>query len=191
MKNRLFVETMCRRNLQIMLVFFLVALFSGGVPWASAKESFRIAVIDPQKIIEKSKAGKRALETLKEHAKARENIMKSDKKDLEDLQQELKTSQKTLSQEEFKKKQEDFARKVQEWQKRGQEYQAELTGKQQEMVNEYMKKIEKATSVVARRHGFSLVLDKGSESTFRIVLYNRKGLDITNEVVKEFDHLYK
>ena len=191
MENRLFFETKCRRRLQILMVLFIVAVFSGVSSCASAKESFRIAVIDPQAVIEKSKAGKRALNMLKEHAKARENIMKSDKKELEDLQNELKSSEKTLSQEEFKKKQEVFSRKVQDWQKRGQEYQAELSKKQQEMVNEYMKKIEKATGVVAKRHGFSLVVDKGSETTFRIVLYNRKGLDITNEVVKEFNHLYK
>mgnify|MGYP003325167620 CR=1 FL=1 len=40
---------------------------------------------------------------------------------------------------------------------------------------------------VADRHGFSLVIDKGNEGTLNIVLYNRKGLDITNEVVKEFN----
>ena len=54
-----------------------------------------------------------------------------------------------------------------------------------------MKKIEAVTSVVAKRHGFSLVVDKGSDTTLKIVLYNRKGLDITNEVVKEFDRRYK
>ena len=84
-----------------------------------------------------------------------------------------------------------FARKFQEFQKRGQEYQQELGLKQKELVQEYMKKIETATSTVAKRHGFSMVLDKGSETTLKIVLYSKRGLDITSEVVKEFDKRYK
>jgi len=54
-----------------------------------------------------------------------------------------------------------------------------------------MKKIETATKAVAEKHGFSMIVDKGSDATLRIVLYSRKGLDITSEVVKEFDRRYK
>lgn len=165
--------------------------FPGQTGMAMAKDSFKVAVIDPQAVIEQSKAGSRALATLKEHAQARENVLKSDQKELERLQEEIKQGNGTLSEAELKQKQEVFARKFQDWQKRGQEYQVELGQKQKELVQEYMKKIERATSAVAKRHGFSLVVDKGSENTLKIVLYSRKGLDITKLVVKEFDRLYK
>ena len=171
--------------------FQSIARIPGHPPSAQAKDSFKIAVVDPQAVIEKSKSGSRALATLKEHAQARENVLKSDQKELERLQEELKSTGSTLSESELKQKQEAFARKYQEFQKRGQEYQVELGQKQKSLVQEYMKKIEVATSVVAKRHGFSLVVDKGSENTLQIVLYSRKGLDITNEVVKEFDRRYK
>jgi len=35
-----------------------------------------------------------------------------------------------------------------------------------------------------------LIMDKGSDATLKIVLYSRQGLDITNEVVKEFDRRF-
>lgn len=163
----------------------------GHPPTTRAADSFKVGVVDPQTVIEKSKSGSRALAILKEHAQARENVLKSDQKELERLQEELKQAEGTLPEQELKRKQEVFARKFQDWQKRGQEYQAELSQKQKELVQEYMKKIQAATSVVAKRHGFSLVVDKGSENTLKIVLYSRKGLDITGEVVKEFDRRYK
>ena len=177
------------------MIFSLLGYLMEGPSTAEAakatKDSFRVAVIDPHKVMEKTKAGSRALALLKEHAKARDNVLKSDQKELERLQEELKAGEGTLPEKELKQKQEIFGRKFQDYQKRGQEYQTELGQKQRELVQEYMKKIEAVTSVVAKRHGFSLVVDKGSDTTLKIVLYNRKGLDITNEVVKEFDRRYK
>ena len=74
---------------------------------------------------------------------------------------------------------------------RGQEFQNELGQKQKELVQEYMKKIQQATSVIAKRHGFDIVIDKGSENTLKIVIYHRDGLDLTTEVVKEFNKKFK
>jgi len=159
--------------------------------WQPKKGSFRVGVIDPQSVIEKSKAGSRALAGLKEHAQARETVMKNDQKELEKLQEELSSASSTLGDEEKKRRQDRFTQKFQDWQKRGQEFQAELGEKQRELVQEYMKKIEQATSIVAKRHGFDVVIDKGSQAILKIVIYHRDGLDLTNEVVKEFNKRFK
>ena len=158
---------------------------------AAGKDTFRVGVLDPQTVIEKSKAGSRALAALKEHAQARETVMKNDQKELEVLQEELKAAESKLSEHEQTRKQERFAQKYQAWQKQGQDFQNELGQKQKDLVQEYMKKIEEATSAVAARHGFDVVIDKGSENTLKIVLFSRDGLDLTNEVVKEFDRRFK
>lgn len=182
------LQTMCA----MMITFVCVLGFSDYHPaFAAKKKSFRVGVIDPQAVIEKSKAGSRALATLKEHAQARENVMKNDQKELEKLQAGIKADEAKLSPEELKQQQERFAKKFQEWQQRGQEFQNELGQKQKELVQEYMKKIQQATSVIAKRHGFDVVIDKGSENTLKIVIYHRDGLDLTAEVVKEFNKRFK
>jgi outer membrane protein len=175
----------------IMIASLCVLGFNGELTLAATQGSFRVGVIDPQAVIEKSKAGSRALAGLKEHAQARETVMKNDQKELEKLQEDLNAASSTLGDDEKKRRQERFAQKYQEWQKRGQEFQAELGQKQKELVQEYMKKIEEATSIVAKRHGFDVVIDKGSENTLKIALYYRDGLDLTNEVVKEFNKRFK
>ncbi len=188
------VRRMCLTPWSIVAICLFSSLLLPLAPLsadAASKNSFRVGVLDPQTVIEKSKAGGRALATLKEHAQARENILKSDQKELERMQEELKNGDGQMSEAETKRKQEQFAQKYQEWQKRGQEYQMELGQKQKDLVMEYMKKIEEATKVVATRHGFDIVVDKGSENTLKIILFNRDGLDLTNEVVKEFDRRFK
>ena len=183
-----------QRSKQICLVMIAgLCAFSvtGELALAAKKGSFRVGVIDPQSVIEKSKAGSRALAGLKEHAQARETVMKNDQKELEKLQEELNSASSTLGDEEQKRQQDQFTQKIQNWQKRGQEFQAELGQKKRELVQEYMKKIQQATNIVAKRHGFDVVIDKGSQAILKVVIYHRDGLDLTNEVVKEFNERFK
>ncbi len=191
-------QSMPRRHWNLLGIAMLLGLLGClmGSPVTSeaakaSKDSFRVAVVDPQEVMEKSKAGSRELATLNEHFKARENVLKSDQKELERLQEELKAADGKIPEKELKEKQEIFARKYQDFQKRGQEFQNEMVEKQRAIGQEFQKKIEAVISVVAKRHGFSLVVDKGSEKTIKIILYNRRGLNITGEVIKEFDRRYK
>ena len=187
---RLPMRTMSWNTIGLMVSLTLFLCFSMILSAEGAKNPFKVGVLDPQLVMEKSKAGSRALATFKEHAKARENVLKSDQQELERLQEELKKGEGTLTDEDKRRKQEELSKKFQAWQQRGQEYRRELAQKQQELNQEFMDKIQKAVGVVAKKHSFSLVVDKGTQTT-KIVLYNRKGLDITNEVIKEFNRQYK
>jgi outer membrane protein len=59
------------------------------------------------------------------------------------------------------------------------------------MVGEYTKKVQEAAQVVAQREGYIAVIDRGNEALIRIVIYYQRGLDVTDQVVKEFDKLNK
>jgi outer membrane protein len=59
------------------------------------------------------------------------------------------------------------------------------------MVEEYQVKIDQAAAAVAEKNGFAAVMDKGSESTLKIVIYASDSLDVTEQVIKEFDRQNK
>ncbi len=178
-----------RLSVPLILVWTLLCSVFLIVPHALAAKTFKVGIVDPQAVFEKSKAGQRALATLKEHATVRQKLLASNEKELKKLEEELRNGT-GLTETEKQAKQEHLRQKVQEYQRRGQEFQQELGQKQKDMVSEYMKKIESATKAIAEKHGFSLIMDKGSDATLKIVLYSRQGLDITNEVVKEFDRRF-
>ncbi len=94
-----------------------------------------------------------------------------------------------LSDAEKKEKETQFRAKIQDYQKRAQEFNQELQGKQKELVDDYMKRIGAATQTVAEKGGFSIVVDKGSEQTVKIVIYNKDAIDLTEQVIKEFDRV--
>ena len=152
-----------------------------------AADAFKMGVVDPQAVLEKSKAGKRALDTLKEYAATRQKLLASDEEELKGLEKQLKEQEATLNEQQKRDKQTQFRAKLQDYQRRAQEFNQELSAKQKELVDEYMKKISAATKTIAEKNGFTLVVDKGSENTIKIVLYHRDTLDLTDQVIKEFD----
>lgn len=165
-----------------------VMLTAGSPSWAA---SFQMGVVDPQAVLERSKAGQRALGELKQYAEARQKILAGDEGELKKMQEALQNDVGASSEEDRRAMQQKFREKLQSYQQRAQEFNDELAKRQQDLVKEYMEKIGDATKVVAQKRGLSLVVDKGSDTTLKIVIYNKKSIDVTDEVVEEFDRRYK
>jgi len=174
---------------QTVLVLAAVGLWVLGLTcWAAAAE-FKMGVIDPQAVLEKSKAGKKALDGLKEYVSTRQKLLSRDEEELRNTEKTLKEAGAKLSEGEKKEKEAQFRSKIQDYQKRAQEFNQELQGKQKELVDDYMKRIASATQTVAEKGGFAIVVDKGSEQTIRIVIYSKDAIDLTDQVIKEFDRV--
>jgi outer membrane protein len=162
----------------------LVACWTGSV---QAADAVKIAVMDQQAVIERSKAGKAALEEMKTYQAARQKIINADEQELKELEQAVQDPNSKLTEAAKQEKQEQFRTKVEAYQRRLQDFNREIQQKQREMAAEYSKKIADAAQAVAQKEGFAAVLDKGNEAMFRIVLYHQPALDVTDLVVKEFD----
>ncbi len=169
----------------------LVSLACLTAPQAGLAADFKMGILDPQAVLEKSQAGKRELARLKEYAGAKQKVLAGDEEELKSLEKSLKDQETTLSESARKEKQGQFRAKLADYQKKGQEFQQELGQKQKELVDEYMKKIQAATKAVAEKGGYSLVVDKGSDTTLKIVIFNKDSIDLTDQVIKEFDRQNK
>ncbi len=163
------------------------ALTLGAVSAGWAADAFKMGVVDPQTVLEKSKAGRKALDDLKEFAAAKQKVLSKDEEELKGLESQLKAQESSLSESQKRDKQTLFRTKIQDYQKRVQDFNQELAVKQKNLVDEYMKKIQVSTKAIAEKNGVSLVVDKGSDQTIKIVIYNRDTLDLTDQVIKEFD----
>jgi outer membrane protein len=156
---------------------------------AVAAEAFKVAIIDQQAVIERSAAGKRALEEMKSYSATRQRIVEADDQELKDL--EKAAQDPALSEEAKKEKQDQFRTKLEAYQRRIQEFNREVQEKQRNMVAEYSKKIREAALVIAQKEGYTAVIDKGSEGAVKIVMYYHPSVDLTDKVVKELDRQNK
>ena len=176
-----------------LILLFLAIILSGAgnTPLVQAKDSFLVAVIDTDMVIRKSKTGSRARASIQERIKAVQNILNGYRADLQKLAEQLGGENSSLSDAERKRKELIYSEKVQKLQIETEKYNSELREVESDFREEYNKKIAEVSAAVAKRHGFSLVFEKGSTQGTMLVYYNKKGLDITNEVIKELDRRFK
>ncbi|HEY6639505.1 MAG TPA: OmpH family outer membrane protein [Nitrospiraceae bacterium] len=149
----------------------------------------KVAVMNQQMVVEQSKAGKRALEELKAYSMTRQKIINADDQELKELQQAMGDAKLTDSAKQ--EKQGQFQAKLEAYQRRLADFNREIQQKQREMVAEYMKKVQAAAQAVGEKNGYVAIIDKGSEAAMKIVLYHQPALDLTDQVVKEFDRQNK
>jgi outer membrane protein len=152
-------------------------------------DTVKVAVMNQQVVIEQSKAGKRALEELKAYSMTRQKIINADDQELKELQQAIQDGSLTDSAKQ--EKQSQFQAKLEAYQRRLADFNREIQQKQRQTVSEYSKKVQAAAQVVGEKNGYVSIIDKGNEVIMRIVLYHQPALDVTDQVVKEFDRQNK
>lgn len=168
-----------------------MAVISAGIAPAFAADPVKVAVMDQQAVMERSHAGKRALEDMKSYSTTRQKIINADDQELKDLEQSLQDPSNKLSEAAKQEKQEQFRTKLEAYQRRLADFNREIQQKQRELVGEYAKKIAAAAQVVAQKEGYLAILDKGNDAMIRVVIYHQPALDVTEHVVKEFDRQNK
>ena len=173
----------------IACVLSAIGLWLAMVSPALSDETFKVAVMNQQLVVEQSKAGKRALEELKAYSMTRQKIINADDQELKELQQAIQDGKLTDSAKQ--EKQGQFQAKLDAYQRRLADFNREIQQKQREMVAEYMKKVQAAAQAVGERNGYVAIIDKGNEAAMKIVLYHQPLLDLTDQVVKEFDRQNK
>ena len=157
---------------------------------ALSDDTFKVAVMNQQAVVEQSKAGKRALEELKAYSVTRQKIINADDQELKELQQAIQDEK--LPDSAKQEKQGQFQVKLDAYQRRLSDFNREIQQKQREMVAEFSKKVQAAAQVVGEKNGCVAVIDKGNETVMiKIVLYHQPALDVTDQVVKEFDQQNK
>jgi len=166
-----------------------VGLWLAMVSPGLSADTVKVAVMDQQVVIEQSKAGKRALEELKSYSTTRQKIISADDQELKELEQTAQDGKLTDSARQ--EKQGQFQTKLEAYQRRLGDFNREIQQKQREMVAEYSKKVQAAAQVVGEKNGYIAIIDKGNETAIKIVLYSQPALDVTDQMVKEFDRQNK
>jgi outer membrane protein len=169
------------------MVFVVALSLVPGGELLYAKEAVRVGVMDQQMVMERTKAGRSALEDVKAYSLTRQKIIQGDEQELKDLEQSLEDPNAKLTDQARQEKEEQLRSKMEAYQRRLQDFNREIQQKQREMVTEYSQKIAAAAQAVAQKEGYTAILDKGNEALIRIVLYYQPALDVTDSVIKEFD----
>ena len=143
-----------------------------------------IGVMEPQRVLSETDAGKKAMESLATFAKSRQGLVESEEKELRRMEEDFMKQASVLSANAKKEREEQFRRRMTEYQQKANQMNREVQEKQREVLEGFRVRIEKVVARVAQQMGLAMVVEKGKGSP---TVYHDASLDITAKVIEEFN----
>lgn len=164
-----------------------ILLGLGGCVGTGAKVEGKIGVINSQRLLNDTSAGKKAKESLAAFSKNRQALMELDERDLRRMEEDFVKQSSVLSPTAKREREEQFRRRMQEYQQKSSELNREVQEKQKDVLEGFRDKIEMVVAKVAKRLGLQVIVDKSKGGP---TIYHEEGLDISGPVIEEFNRDY-
>jgi Skp family chaperone for outer membrane proteins len=171
------------------ILSLLVLFLCVGTPAAMAAGS-KIAYVDTQAVLEKTKYGQKTQGIIREYYENRKKILDMDEDELRKLIEDYKKQESVLNEKAKNEKRELISRKDGEFRKKEAQFNDELRRKQAELFNEFDQKLSEILKEVAKKEKADLVISKSltlPQVEQKLVLYAEEGLDLTQKVIEEMD----
>lgn len=165
----------------------MVTVAVAGCAGTGAKVEGQIGVIDAQRILDSANAGKKAKDNLISFSKNRQALMESEEKELRRMEEDLVKQAGILSPTAKREREEQFRRRVQEYQQKAAELNREVQEKQKDVLEGFREKVEAVVSKVAKRLGLQIIVDRSKGGP---TIYHEESLDISGQVIEEFNRQY-
>ncbi|MEA3276633.1 MAG: OmpH family outer membrane protein [Pseudomonadota bacterium] len=148
-----------------------------------AAESATIGYVDMQQVIEQSKMGQQAQETLKEKFDGKQKALAEEEQAIRALQQNLARDEALMSQTELDKKKGELQQRIQAFQKQAAAAQQELLTEQNKLGGEILSPAQEVIAEVAKEKGIPSIFERRQSG----LLYIDESLDLTAEVIRRLD----
>jgi len=158
---------------------FIISALLLNAGLASADE-IKIGTVDMQRAIQTSDAGKKAKAELEQAFNKKKKELQTEEATLKKLQEDFQKKQAALSDSAKKDQQAKLQERFMKYQELLQKSQTEIQKKEQEMSEPIIHKIREKVADVAKKKGFTLILEKNEN----VVLFSLDKDDITEDVMK-------
>ncbi len=171
----------------VMSAAVAIMLILSGCAGGAGKIDAKIGVINPQRLLNETSAGKKAKESLATFSKNRQALMELEEKELRRMEEDFMKQASVLSPAAKRDREEQFRRRMQEYQQKASELNREVQEKQKDVLEGFRDKIEMIAAKVAKRLGLQVIVDKSKGGP---TIYHEEGLDISGPVIEEFNREY-
>ena len=172
----------------VMPVAVIIMLVLSGCAGGGGKIDAKIGVINSQRLLNETNAGKKAKENLAGFSKNRQALMELEEKELRRMEEDFVKQSSVLSPAAKRDREEQFRRRMQEYQQKASELNREVQEKQKDVLEGFRDKVEMIVAKVAKRLGLQVIVDKSKGGP---TIYHEEGLDISGVVIEEFNREYR
>jgi len=162
-------------------------LVVSGCAAGVAKVDGKIGVVDATRVLNETNVGKKAKDSLTIFSKNRQALIEMDEKELRRMEEDFGRQASILSPTAKREREEQFRRRVTQYQQKANDMNREVQEKQKDVLEGFREKVGLMVGNVSKRLGVQVVIDKGKGGA---TLYSDEGLDITGQVIDEFNREY-
>jgi len=167
------------------LLMALLAVY--GCAAGGAKVEGKVGVVDSARVLNETTNGKKTKDSLTAFSKNRQTLIEMDEKELRRMEEDFGRQASVLSATAKKEREDQFRRRVAEYQQKAGEMNREIQDKQRDALEGFREKVELVVGKVSKRLGLQVIMEKGRGGP---TLYSEPGLDITGQVIDEFNREY-
>lgn len=144
---------------------------------ASETGGLRIAVVDPNRIVEESPQYESARKVLLEELNERESTLIDQQDAIDRLQKRLERDATLMSEDELQRLQNDIRSRTRRLRYEKEEMQADFALRKNELRTRLVKQVEEVVAQIAREKGIDLILTDG-------VVYFSERMDVSAEIIE-------
>ncbi len=149
----------------------------------AARAEVKIGVVDLQRALNESEAGKRAKVDFKARVDKLEGQLKGQKEELDRMKEDLERKAAVMRDEERRKLATDFEKKRLDLKSKFEEAQGELQKKDQELTGQIIDGLTQVIKQIAESEQYTMVIELSSSG----VLYHANSIDLTEQVLAAFN----
>ncbi|MEW5733340.1 MAG: OmpH family outer membrane protein [Thermodesulfobacteriota bacterium] len=166
------------------LVLLLALFFSGA---AMAQETGKIGILDVQRVLNASAAGKEATASLTAKGTAAQKDLLKRNDEIEELKKTLERKMLVMNPESRDEKQKELRNKILDLKDLEKKYQDDLRSMEQDLREGIMNQIMALVASIGKKEGYVLIIDKNEGG----VVYAPDAIDLTDRVIQEFNADYQ
>lgn len=164
-----------------MIRFFVVSLFS--LMATAAHADFKVGVVDMQKAIQSTSAGKKAKKELEGEFEKKKKEIKKKEDDFKKRVEEFEKKKQVLSDKVREEQQMELQMDMRKYQEEVQKSQMVMQTKERELTKPILEKVQKIIGDIAKEKNLDMVLERSEQS----VMWAKSEHDVTDEVIKRAD----
>lgn len=166
----------------ILALAVALPLLSSPAAYADG-ETGKVGYVDFKRAIRDTSDGKKVQKELETDFNKKKKELEKREGDLKKMGEDLEKKAMVMSDETRAKKQQEFQQEMLKWRDMVGKSQMDIQKKEMELTKPIIDKLSKIIDDIAKKEGFSMVLEKGEQ----VVLWAKKDVDLTDRVIAEYE----
>ncbi len=166
----------CKRIVTIVITMVFVSAWP-----ALGADVAKIGVIDFQRFLSTSKAGKEAQARFKDHGTQMESALKKKEAEIKDLRDRLEREAMVMTQEVREQKEREYRIKVSDFKDQEKKFLTELKGLENELVSKIRDDLLALIEEIGKKEGYLIIIDKA------VAHYYPVSIDVTDRLIQIYN----